>query len=401
MKSFARHMICGAAFLVSASLWATDPEVSDTTYTPCAEKEGLSLDLRTQTETSFSGNVVISYSSVGWEQEEIDDAASVTLTVTPLPDGETVTIASGLTGRSSFTWTPSSLAFGPVYRFDHYVIKGDVTNAVETLHGNTSFVEVGEIEPQQVFANGSATCAIANDKANPWTAGETAADGISAPSGASKFTFKPIYGGTLLFDYRLTGGTLEVYVDGALAATLSAAADWTLSPEITVSGQGTHQIEVRALTGAAAAACLRQVVWSETDGETTAFAASAVYRVDLTNGVRCVRDSDGLLPFVYSPTNFTGITETAEPTVARVRVVQLTGDEAEGVESWTNAVNEIASTERILVDKTTAEDSVVWIAKLGVWKLMFDILADDTVVRSEYAIFDARKLKKGFMLLLK
>ena len=118
-------------------------------------------------------------------------------------------------------------------------------------------------------------------------------------------------------------------------------------------------------------------------------------------GVRCVRERADILPVVYSPTNFTGIVETAEPTVARVRLVQLTGDEVAGVASWTNAVNEIVSTERILVGRTSAESSVAWRAKSGVWKLTFDILTGDVVARSEYAIFDARGLKQGLVLLLK
>ena len=62
--------------------------------------------------------------------------------------------------------------------------------------------------------------------------GETLADGILAPAGTSVFSFKPIYGGSLTFGYQLTDGTVEVFVDGVSALTLTASADWTTSAKI-------------------------------------------------------------------------------------------------------------------------------------------------------------------------
>ena len=388
--------------LAASVLWATDPEAVPTTYTPRAERGGLSLDLRVQTTKTLAGGVDIPYSSVGWETLPVDAGEAVTLMVTP-EGGEETVVAEGLTGRSTFLWTPVLVDYGRVYRFSHLVVKDGVTNHVETLQGRTVFVEAGDIEPRQVFADGSAVCPIRNDAANPWRPGEAEADGILAPAGTSVFSFKPMYGGTLTFDYILGAGpgTLTVYVDNALVATLSATDVWTESPMIVLSGAGVHCVEVRGTNLMAEQAGLKQAVWVETDCETTSLAVSGVFRVDLAHGVRCVRERADILPVVYSPTNFTGIVETAEPTVARVRLVQLTGDEVAGVASWTNAVNEIVSTERILVGRTSAESSVAWRAKSGVWKLTFDILTGDVVARSEYAIFDARGLKQGLVLLLK
>lgn len=391
MRTITLSCAFGAAILAGPSLAAmATPEAAETTYTPYAEQGDLTLDLRALPEKTFTGTLAIPYSSVGWEKQPVDAGETVTLTVTPDGGAETV-IAEGLTGCSTFVWAPGSVDYGKVYEFAHIVVKDSVTNSFETLAGSTTFVEAGNIEPRQVFADGSAVCTIKNDTANPWIPGATLADGFLAPAGSSVFAFQPTYGGTLTFEYLLSAGagTLSVYADDVLVATLPAAGNWTQSPTIVLAGADLHHIEVRGANLTAGQASVKQAVWTETDGETTALAVSDVYRVDLRDGVRSVRSAEEVLPIVYSATNFTGLAETAAPTVARVRLVQLT-----------DGGDEIAGTERTLVDETTAESSVVWSPKIGIWKLKFDILAAGEVVRSEEAVFDARNLKRGLLLLI-
>ena len=388
MKTSSFLWMAGVTLAASVS-WAANPEAAETTYTSYAEQGDLTLDLRTLPEKTFTGTLAISYSSVGWEKLPVDAGETVTLTVTP-DGGEEIVIAEGLTGCSTFLWTPGSVVYGKAYQFAHIVVKDGVTNPLGTLAGRTTFAEAGNIEARQVFADGSAVCTIKNDATNPWIPGETLTDGILAPAGASVFSFKPGYDGSLTFGYQLTDGTVEVFVDGVSALTLTASADWTTSAEIPVVGIGSHTIELRTNLGAGGSARIRQAVWTETDGATTGFAFSDVYRVDLRDGVRAIREAAEVLPIVYSATNFTGLAETAAATVARVRLAQLA-----------ESGDEIAGTERMLVDETTDESSVAWAPKLGIWKLTFDIRTANGAVRSESAVFDARNLKRGLMLILR
>lgn len=388
MKTSSFLWMAGVTLVASVS-WAANPEAAETMYTPYAEQGDLTLDLRALPEKTFTGTLAISYSSVGWEKLPVDAGETVTLTVTP-DGGEEIVIAEGLTGCSTFSWTPGTVVYGKAYQFAHIVVKDGVTNPLGTLVGRTTFAEAGNIDPRQVFADGSAVCTIKNDATNPWIPDATLADGILAPTGASVFSFKPGYGGSLTFGYQLTDGTVEVFADGVLALTLTESADWTTSAEIPVVGIGAHTIELRTNLGAGGSARIRRAVWAETDEATTAFAESGEYRVDLMEGARQPTKREMVLPFVYSPTNFTGLAETAAPTVARVRIVQLTEE-----------LEEIAGTERTLVDETTEESSVIWDPKIGIWKATFDVLAAGEVVHSESAVFDTRKLPKGFMLLLR
>ena len=390
MKTSSFLWMAGVTLAASVS-WAANPEAAETTYTPYAEQGDLTLDLRALPEKTFTGTLAILYSSVGWEKLPVDAGETVTLTVTP-DGGEEIVIAEGLTGCSTFAWTPGSVDYGKAYQFAHIVIKDGVTNPLGTLAGRTTFVEAGNIEPRQVFADGSAVCTIKNDSTNPWIPGATLADGILAPAGTSVFSFKPVYGGTLTFEYLLGAGagTLSVYADGALVASLPAAGSWTQSPEIVLTGAGVHIIEVRGTDLSAGQASVKQAVWTETDEEATALAVSDICRVDLRDGVRSVRSAAEVLPIVYSATNFTGLAETAAPTVARVRLVQLTED-----------MEEIAGTEQTLVDEATDESSVAWAPKLGIWKLTFDIRTAGEVIRSEEAVFDARNLKRGLLLIFR
>lgn len=115
----------------------------------------------------------------------------------------------------------------------------------------------------------------------------------------------------------------------------------------------------------------------------TADAVCADVRTDLQAGeVRTPKQLSHVLPFVYSPTNFTG---TVDGTSSRVSVVRLAGDDPD-VTKWT----EVPKTARVL-KTSTDEGEVIWNAKKGVWRASFEILDGETPKDTQIKVFDLRE----------
>ena len=121
-------------------------------------------------------------------------------------------------------------------------------------------------------------------------------------------------------------------------------------------------------------------------------------RMDLQKGVRTPKRLADVLPFVYSSTNWLGdVVNVSAESVARVTLVQLTG-EGDDVTTWTDVV---PNTFKELVKKP-GEGEVKWRARKGVWKAAFDILNNDTSIRTEEAIFDLRNsIAPGLLIWVK
>ena len=121
-------------------------------------------------------------------------------------------------------------------------------------------------------------------------------------------------------------------------------------------------------------------------------------RMDLQKGVRTPKRLADVLPFVYSSTNWLGdVVNVSAESVARVTIVQLTG-EGDDVTTWTDVV---PNTFKELVKKP-GEGEVKWRARKGVWKAAFDILNNDTSIRTEEAIFDLRNsIAPGLLIWVK
>ena len=106
-------------------------------------------------------------------------------------------------------------------------------------------------------------------------------------------------------------------------------------------------------------------------------------RVDLQEGeVRSPQKLAYVLPFVYSPTNFTGDIAGRS---SRVSIVQLTGDDPD-VTKWTE---EVSGTARVLKEATD-EGEVKWRAKKGVWRATFEIFDGEVLKDTQIKYFDLR-----------
>lgn len=125
----------------------------------------------------------------------------------------------------------------------------------------------------------------------------------------------------------------------------------------------------------------------------TADAVCADVRTDLQAGeVRTPKQLSHVLPFVYSPTNFTG---SVDGTSSRVSIVRLKGDDPD-VTKWA----EVPKTAQVL--KTSADEGeVIWNAKKGVWRASFEILDGETPKDTQIKVFDLREaVGNGLMFMV-
>ena len=378
-----------------------------------------SLDLSPSWSVEKPGSDVLknlSYSSVGWDFNEVEAGFSTKLTATagtleggaftPGADPDII-VAETLSGRrTDYTWQPDGVG-KKFYRLSHTVAKSTTVDRLRTLNAYFDFsgcvmaATRGEVEAAVRSGVGYALD-LQGETETLWQPVAGAGSGVSAPTGlasggTSTMSFAFDGTGTLSWKWSLAGGTISATIDGRQVGTLANVADWTQATA-QVDDYG-HHLVVFTFTSAGdgKTASLKDVVWNRPSTDERAAGSSAAVAVDLREGVRRLRKFGELLPFVYSPTNFVGLSGTTAGSVARVSVVQLAPEPTDDLTQWTNT---IAGTEMVLVEASD-ESSVLWSAKQGVWRALFEIEDEGGVVHAESAIFDLRKYCNGLMLILR
>ena len=170
--------------------------------------------------------------------------------------------------------------------------------------------------------------------------------------------------------------------------------NWTLTEVSKKIYQLTHAVLVNGVVDVAGEcigyfdfSCISTVPGGVTESQIApdlflASGARSDVRVDLQEGeVRMPKKFSHVLPFVYSPTNFTG---TVDGKSSRVSIVQLEGTDPD-VTKWA----EVPGTWRKLKEATD-EGEVKWRAKKGVWKATFEIFDGDKLKETQIKYFDLR-----------
>ena len=353
------------------------------------------------------------YSSTGWGCRTVAEGATVRIAAVSgiltdggfVADGAAVTLVDGLTGDGTYDWVPQNVA-KRVYRLMHEVLVGGKPKAEEVLYSYFDFsscvIRATDAEVAAAVCGATShAMEIANDVDRPWQPIDGAGSGLSPEKNlaagtetALSFAFSGI--GEFSFSYRLTGGGLTVRLDGAEPVELTANDGWTAFGPLALETFGAHTAVFAFTSAAGADAAIKDVVWRRPEQASVAQAAATGKAMDLREGIRVIRGFGELLPFVYSPTNFTGLAGAENASIARVKVVQLTGT-APDLSLWSE---EVPGTERELV-RSTSDGAVVWEGRNGVWKATFDILDGETSVHTETAVFDMRKFGLGFRILLR
>ena len=358
----------------------------------------------------------LSYSSVGWDFDEGEAGFSTKLTATAgtLEDGAftpgadpDIIVEEALTGRrTDYAWQPDGVG-KKLYKLAHTVAKSTTVDRLRTLNAYFDFsgcvmaATRGEVEAA-VRSGVGYELELQGETETLWQPVAGAGSGVTAPSGlasggTSTMSFAFDGTGTLSWKWSLVGGTVSATIDGRPVETLANVAGWTQATA-QVDDYG-HHLVVFTFTSAGdgKTASLKDVVWNRPSADERAADSSAAVVVDLREGVRRLKKFEELLPFVYSPTNFVGLSGTTAGSVARVSVVQLAPELTDDLTQWTNT---IAGTEMVLVEASD-ESSVLWSAKQGVWRALFEIEDEGGVVHAESAIFDLRKYCNGLMLILR
>ncbi len=356
------------------------------------------------------------YSAIGWELDPVSDS-SRTVTITAkagalengvfTPDGSSaLTVLPAREGRGTVDWQPVDIS-RKVYQLTHMVRGNGGADATAYLYGYFDFSKCevwasqADVE-KAVLGEVTHKIAVVQDEYWPWQPINVAVvrSGIvtdeyldSEEETTTAFTFNGC--GVLRYDYLLTGGKLEVVVDGAVVATFAEVVDWT-SSQLAFEDYGAHEVVFRyTAVGGGAVAAIRNV-WREED-DSTGLAQDALsdVRADLQEGaVRTPKKFEHVLPFVYSPTNFTG---TVDGKSSRVSIVQLTGDDPD-VTKWTTEVRGTART----LKKATDEGEVKWRAKKGVWRATFEIFDGETLKDTQIKYFDLREASgNGIIIFVK
>ena len=344
------------------------------------------------------------YSAVGWEIEPAADS-SRTVAITAqagelaangvfVPDGsEALTVLAGTTGRGTCDWQIDGSLPKRAYRLTHTVRDGDTVDPAETLNGYLVLcdLEVALLHPL------SQVVTVRCDDEVSWRVIDylQAGTGIETETNlkqGDQTTLELAFPGhgTLSFEYRLSGGSLSVAIDGGEPEVIDVATDgWVLST-LAFGQPEEHSVVFTYTAGGNGTTAIRNVRWTEDDRFVSLRAARSDVRTDLREGVRTAERMEHVLPFTYSSTNWVG---DAQGTAAKVTVVQLSGTDP-AVTNWTD---EVAGSFKVLVDKP-GEGEKAWKAKKGVWKATFDILGAD---HREEAWFDLRDaIGPGFMLMV-
>ena len=329
------------------------------------------------------------------------------------PDGSAeLTVLPATAGEGTTDWALAEI-LKKVYRLTHTSRKGGTVDDAGTCYGYLDFTQCVSEKASQAEVEAAVLGAITHkiavvqDAVWPWQPIDVAAarSGIETDellsrgeTTATTFAFKGR--GVLHYEYDLTGGMLEVVVDGEVVSTFTAETAGWVPCQVLFEGFGAHEVSfVYTAVGNYATAAIRNVRWVVDDDSTRTQKDGDQTRVDLREGpVRTPKNRDEVLPFVYSSTNWIGVAGATAESKAYVRIVQMTGCDPV-VTNWTT---EVADTFRVLYD-APGEDSVYWKPKVGrVWKATFDILNGDTGIYSEEAWFDLRQTRvPGFLLMIK
>ena len=343
------------------------------------------------------------YSANGWARNAANDAsrtASITARAGTLANGvfmsdgsAEVTVAAGLTGEGSVNWNATEIS-KKVYQLTHTVRKGGTVDAAATFYGYLDFTHCVSWASQadvETAVLGAIThkITVTQDEDCPWQPVDSAAvrSGIVTDEGlepdaepATTFAFKGR--GVLHYEYGLSGGMLEVFVGGKVVATFTEPKAGFVPCHVSFDGYGAHEVSFVYTAVGGAVAAIRNVRWEVLDESSRTDIAGEAIRVDLQEGeVRTPKKFAHVLPFVYSPTNFTG---TVDGKSSRVSIVQLGGTDPD-VTKWT----EIPGTWRKLKEATD-EGEVKWRAKKGVWKATFEIFDGSTLKDTQIKYFDLR-----------
>lgn len=375
-------------------------------------------DLRTTFPVaSLSGTALkgLMYSANSWERNAAQDA-SRTATITAqagtlangvfTPDGSAeVTVMSGRKGEGTVDWNATEIS-KMVYRLTHTVRKGGAVDAAGTFYGYLDFTHrvgcyASQAEVEAVLGEITHRITVVPDADWPWQPIDSAAvrSGIGTdewlePDVETTTTFSFFGRGVLNYDYALSGGTLKVLADDEEVSTfVEVTAGW-VSRTIAFDGHEAHKVEFAYTADGSGAAAIRNVRWEEPSEGMRMTGAGEAVRVDLQEGeVRTPKKLAHVLPFVYSPTNFTG---TVDGTAARVSIVRLEGDDPD-VTKWTET-----GAPRVLKE-CSDEGEVVWRAEKGVWKATFEIFDGETRKDPpQIKYFDLRNATGyGFALILK
>lgn len=359
------------------------------------------------------------YSAVGWALDATDDSSrSVTITAqagtlafdgsfTP-DESAALTVLSERTGKGACDWLATDVQ-KKVYKLVHTVKKNDVVDSAGTLYGYFDFTYCDRMATQDEIEKAlllplSHSVNVTSDATNPLQpidyvqpgAGiETDANLSQDAQATTEISFSGH--GRFTFELRVSGGTLAVAVDGGAPEVIAIPVAVWAPCVLVFDDVGEHTVEFAyAAAGDGTTAAVRNVLWLEDEKIVAAGGSMDNVRTDLRDGVRTAWQSDEILPFAYSSTNWIGKAGAAASSVARVTVVRLTGTDPD-VSSWTE---EVPGTFRKLYDKP-GEGAVKWRPKKGVWKATFDIFNGDTSIHGEDAIFDLRTTRfPGFAVML-
>lgn len=383
----------GVGTVLAQDAFSPNVEIVDS-----ATKTAVELDLSSLWDRTDLSSVDVVYSADGWEKEAPDSGRTVTLQLTPADGGAAVDVAVNLDGRGTYVWTPENVE-RKKYVLKHLVKNGSAVVGGETLTAYFSFenaeMRATEAEVRAAALGISQDCTIANDADHPWQPIGGAGEGIASPVDvASACSFQVNGQGTLCYEWALDAGVTSVTLDGESARSYEASSGWSEDAfSVTTEGEHVFAFSVTAERGPFK---LRNVRWVTSDA-VYLLASSSKVSVDLRTGVRSLRKRVELLPFTYSSTNFVGITGATAEAIARVALVQITG-EGEDLAQWTD---EIPGSE-IVLHAEPGEGTVVWEGKSGVWKATFDIMDEGGAsIHEETAIFDMRKFERGLIIMLK
>ena len=381
--------------------------------TPPMRTEGTAvqpLDLRACWPIRLRRAIGLAYSAVGWDFTPQSAGASVRLNLVDgifdgkvfTPTGSSQNLATGLTGKDSFTWYPQ--VENKVYRILHEVTRNTTVVEGETLNAYFDFTECDTVTESDLRSAAlGVTCAIVmvHDDDSPWLPIdlEVAGSGVETDTGfaagaATTLAFTFTGRGTLHYEYALDGGSLAVLADGMAAGAFAEPTEWQ-EGAIQFDDINAHTVTFAyTAAGDGVVAQLRNVRWQEDDSGAWANGGRGGVRWDLREGVRRPKYFNEILPFAYSSTNWVGVTGATAASSVRVTLVPLagTGDDAT---QWTE------SGDPIELYRGSGEGSVKWPKpKKGLWKATFDILNDDTGVYSEDAFFDLRDTRASGLVLM-
>lgn len=401
--------------------WVREDELTPASELVVRETDETAVDLRSVFPvTKLTDEPMLqnfTYSAIGWGLDPAMDATrTVTITARAgtlaegffTPDGSAeTTVLAETTGAGTTDWQPSGVS-KKVYQLTHTVKKNSVVDGTATLYGYLDFSQVASAASQTeveaaVLGEITHTIAVKQDEQSPWQPIDSASvrSGIATDESleqgsktATTFTFKGR--GVLHFDYELTGGTLKAVSGEEEVLTFDEPTAGWVSGQVPFSGYGAHEVAFVYTAADGGVAAIRNVRWEEQDESLRAESEGGPVVVDLREGVRSLRKRVELLPFTYSSTNFVGITGATAESIARVTLVQVTG-EGSDLTQWTDEV----AGKKIVLCAEPGEGTVIWQGKSGVWKATFDILAEDgALIHEETAIFDMRKFERGLIIML-